>query len=194
MIDYNEIFKKLDENLKHFNFGKDGEGWFGGINFKDGKWNGVDFADLTKKVSEILGYDVDLDKDDEKCKSNKEETKKENVCSEDTCKKEDCNCNSQATCSYYSRIKDDGTFILEALIPGETVDNFRISVNSKTMKLKIERKANTQNLPWYAAFKTAAEIDLPESIQFDSFKKNSTNGLLVVTAKIAVPENCEKEI
>lgn len=194
MMDYKKIFDELQKNLQNFDFGENGKGVFSGFKFdENGNFSNIDLNNFAKRISEILGYDIssknkDLAKKDDESKT----VNTVNTCSEASC---DCGkVDTYATCAYRVDTSKQNTFMVEALIPGETVDNFRISVNNKTMKLKIERKANAQNLPWYAAFKDAVEIDLPENIQFDSFKKNSAEGLLVITANIAVPENCEKEI
>ena len=193
-MDYKKIFDELQKNLQNFNFGENGKGIFSGFNLDEsGNFSNVDLKNFAKRISDILGYDISFDNKDLTTKDDESKT----VSSTDVCCETTCNCkkaDTYATCAYKVDTSNQNTFTVEAIIPGETMDNFRISVNNKTMKLKIERKGSCENLPWYAAFKDTVEIDLPENIQFDSFKKKSADGLLVVTAKIAVPENCEKEI
>lgn len=193
-MDYKKIFDELQKNLQNFDFGENGKGIFSGFNLDEkGNFSNIDLSNFAKRISDILGYDISTDN-----KSlTKEDDENKTVSSTNVCSETTCNCkkaDTYATCAYKVDTSKQNTFTVEALIPGETMDNFRISVNNKTMKLKIERKGSCENLPWYAAFKDMVEIDLPENIQFDSFKKKSADGLLVVTAKIAVPENCEKEI
>ena len=198
MTDYNELFKSLQDSLKHFNFGKNGEGWLGGINWDKDGFKDIDLKDFAKKISDILGYDIDFDSKDA---DNQDHIyPKNNVKNTDTMAKV-CNCENECTCkkcdvnASYNTHVDNGVFTLEVLIPGETVDNFRISANEKTMKLKVARKVVDENLPWYAACKNnVIEVDLPERLVIDSLKKNAKNGLLVVTGKIAEQKDFETEI
>lgn len=199
-IDYNELFKTLQKNLEHFKFGENGEGWFSGFNLdKDGKWNGLDLKDFAKKVSDILGYDINFDEDKNEDKKPAEKTlakyPEKKPCNENKCNENSCNCKADtfATCAY-KVTTECNNFKLEVLIPGETVDNFRISVNTKEMKLKVARRAVTTDLPWYAACKEDIVIDLPAGIKTESLKKASDNGLLVITGKIAQQKDFETEI
>lgn len=194
MTDYNKLFENLKKNLEHFKLGDNGEGWFGGFNFEDGKFKDIDWNEFAKKVSDILGYDI---KFDENKKEDKEPEKKQN--NDENARKEEntCNCSKQyhtrATCEYKADVEGD-VFSLVVLIPGETVDNFRISVNTKEMKLKVARRVATNNLPWYASCKEDIVVDLPAGIKTDTLKKNSDNGLLVITGKIAQQKDFETEI
>ena len=192
MTDYNKLFENLKKNLEHFKLGDNGEGWFGGFNFEDGKFKDINWNDFAKKVSDILGYDIEFDK-----KEDKEPEKKQN--NDENARKEEntCSCSNQyhtkATCAY--KVTTEGNeFKLEVLIPGETVDNFRISVNTKEMRLKVARRVATTDLPWYAACKEDIVVDLPNSLKTDTLKKNSDNGLLVITGKIAQQKDFETEI
>lgn len=200
-IDYNELFKTLQKNLEHFKFGENGEGWFSGFNLdKDGKWNGLDLKDFAKKVSDILGYDINFDEDKKEDKKPAEKTPAEEPTKKSfedklSCNENSCNCKADtfATCAY--KVTTEGNnFKLEVLIPGETVDNFRISVNTKEMKLKVARRAATTDLPWYAACKEDIVVDLPAGIKTESLKKASDNGLLIITGKIAQQKDFETEI
>ena len=192
MTDYNKLFENLKKNLEHFKLGENGEGWLGGFNFEDGKFKDINWNDFAKKVSDILGYDIEFDK-----KEDKEPEKKQN--NDENARKEEntCSCSKQyqtrATCEYKADVEGD-VFSLVVLIPGETVDNFRISVNTKEMKLKVARRVATNNLPWYASCKEDIVVDLPAGIKVDTLKKNSDNGLLVITGKIAQQKDFETEI
>lgn len=192
MTDYNKLFENLKKNFEHFKLGENGEGWLGGFNFEDGKFKDINWNDFAKKVSDILGYNVEFDK-----KEDKEPEKKQN--NDENVRKEEntCGCNSnyktRATCEYKADVEGD-VFSLVVLIPGETVDNFRISVNTKEMKLKVARRVATNNLPWYASCKEDIVVDLPAGIKTDTLKKNSDNGLLVITGKIAQQKDFETEI
>jgi HSP20 family molecular chaperone IbpA len=182
MDNYNEIFENLRKNLEHFTFGKNGEGWMTGLDFENGKFKDIDWGDLAQKVSNILGYNI------EESKKEDENNEKRTVVS---------NCNptyyTVATPAYHTSI-DDNCFKLEVLIPGDTINNFRVSVNSKDMKLKVARKDNGENLPWYAACKEPVVVDIPEGLVIDTLKKKSENGLLAITRKIAEQKDFETEI
>lgn len=191
MIDYNELFKTLQKNLEHFKFGENGEGWLGGFNFdKNGKLNGLDMKDFAKKISDILGYDINFDEGEKPAEKTIAKDPEKKPCNENVC---NCKVDTVATCAYKATTEDNN-FKLEVLIPGETVDNFRISVNTKEMKLKVARRVATTCLPWYAACKEDIVVDLPAGIKTDSLKKNSDNGLLVITGKIAQQKDFETEI
>lgn len=200
MTDYNKLFENLKKNLEHFKLGDNGEGWFGGFNFEDGKFKDIDWNEFAKKVSDILGYDIKFDenkKEDKKPaeKTPAEEPTKKSFKDNLSCNENGCNCKADtfATCAY--KVTTEGNeFKLEVLIPGETVDNFRISVNTKEMRLKVARRVATTDLPWYAACKEDIVVDLPNGLKTDTLKKNSDNGLLVITGKIAQQKDFETEI
>ena len=201
MTDYNKLFENLKKNLEHFKLGDNGEGWLGGFNFEDGKFKDIDWNEFAKKVSDILGYDIKFDenkKEDKKPaeKTPAEEPTKKSFKDNLSCDENTCNCKqyqTRATCEYKSDVEGD-VFSLVVLIPGETVDNFRISVNTKEMRLKVARRVATTNLPWYAACKEDIIVDLPNGLKVDTLKKNSDNGLLVITGKIAQQKDFETEI
>lgn len=200
MTDYNKLFENLKKNLEHFKLGDNGEGWFGGFNFEDDKFKDIDWNEFAKKVSDILGYDIKFDenkKEDKKPaeKTPAEEPTKKSFKDNLSCDNNVCNCKADtfATCAYKADVKDD-VFSLVVLIPGETVNNFRISVNTKEMKLKVARRTADSNLPWYAACKEDIVVDLPAGLKTDTLKKNAENGLLVITGKIAQQKDFETEI
>lgn len=200
MTDYNKLFENLKKNLEHFKLGDNGEGWFGGFNFEDGKFKDIDWNEFAKKVSDILGYDIKFDENKKEDKKPAEKTpakdpEKKPFENNLSCNENGCNCKADtfATCAYKADVEGD-VFSLVVLIPGETVDNFRISVNTKEMKLKVARRVASTNLPWYAACKEDIVVDLPAGIKTDTLKKNSDNGLLVITGKIAQQKDFETEI
>lgn len=198
MTDYNKLFENLKKNLEHFKLGDNGEGWFGGFNFEDGKFKDINWNEFAKKVSDILGYDIEFDKKEDKELAEKtpvEEPTKKSFKDNLSCDGNVCNCKADtfATCAY--KVTTEGNeFKLEVLIPGETVENFRISVNTKEMRLKVARRVATTDLPWYAACKEDIVVDLPNGLKTDTLKKNSDNGLLVITGKIAQQKDFETEI
>lgn len=194
MIDYNDLFKKLSENMKTFDFGKDGKGWFTGFDVdENGNFKGIDLNEFAKKASEILGYKIDFGKD-EKSKENEKKNDKE-IVDNDSYKQDTVSYGSRYNATLYRTYVKDGVFKAEIVVPGMNSNDITVKVNTKLNRMKISY-SGTEDIPWYSTINSNIDIEIPNKLIVNSLKKTLSNGILTITGKIEVekPEMFEFEI
>lgn len=171
MKTYQEILDELFNNLEKINLGDNLEAWFGAIEKdENGNWHKKEMPEL---------------------KNNSNDTK---TCKCDSKKYDKVSHINTYTSEAYHITETNDKFELEVLIPGETVENFTVTVNTKNNTLTVVRKNENDTLRWCSTEHFNITIELPEGIIYDSLKKTYENGILIITGKIATNESFEKEI